>query len=94
MFTKSELQSIDTEYFNVLQLSCYAAYIQSKSTGHYWGIISEEFKSFKHCKIYHKHHYCNPYHEHRNSRNLKSAIADIMSHDAFVVNGRQPIKAM
>ena len=92
MFTQSELLSIDTSYFKVIQAGCYSVYLQSVNTGHYWGIVSEEFKSFKHCKIYHKHHHHNAYHEHRSSRNIKAAIEAIQSHDAFVVNGRRPIK--
>lgn len=92
MFSKSELLSIDTSYFNIFQLGCYSVCIQSVNTLHYWQICHEEFPTFKHCKVYHKHKSHQPYHRHSDKKSLKATVEMIQSHDAFVLNGRRPIK--
>jgi hypothetical protein len=34
MITKTELKSVDTPYFDVLQMGCFAIFVQSKNTKH------------------------------------------------------------
>lgn len=92
MITKTELNSIDTQYFNILQMGCFAIYVQSKNTKHFWAIHLEEYPTFRHFKIYHKHNSRDEYHRHRDARSLSVVIEQIKSHDAFQLNGRKPVK--
>ena len=92
MITKTELKSIDTQYFDVLQMGCYTIYVQSKNTKHFWGIQVEEYPTFKHFKIYHKHNSHDEYHRHRDARSLSLAIEQIKNHDTFQLNGRKPVE--
>ena len=92
MISKAELQAIDVQYFDVLLLGCYSIYVRSKNTGHYWGICIEEYATFRHFLVYHKHNHHDEYHRHRDARSLSVAIGHIKSHDAYQLNGRKPIK--
>jgi hypothetical protein len=92
MITKTELKSVDTQYFDVLQMGCFAIFVQSKNTKHFWTIQVEEYPTFRHFKIYHKHNSHNEYHRHNDARSLTMAIEHIKSHDAFQLNGRKPVK--
>ena len=94
MISKTELKSIDTQYFNVLQMGCFAIYVQSKSTKHYWGIHLEQYPTFRHFKIYHKHSSHDQYHRHRDARSIDAAIEHIQAHDAFQLGGRKPLKKL
>ncbi len=93
MITKIELKFIDPQYFNILQMGCLTIYVQSKNTKHYWSIHLEEYPSFRHFKIYHKHNNHDQYHRHRDARNIRAAIEHIKSHDAFQLNGRKYINS-
>lgn len=83
MFTTNELLAIDSSYFKIFQAGAYCVTLQSKNTKHYWHLIAEDGLNYTSCQINHKHHYENPYHRHRNKPNLKSALNEIRSHDAF-----------
>lgn len=93
MISKTELKFIDPQYFNFLQMGCLTIYIQSKNTKHYWGIHLEEYPTFRHFKIYHKHNNHDQYHRHTDARNIRAAIEHIKSHDAFQLNGRKYINS-
>jgi hypothetical protein len=92
MITKTELKSIDTRYFDVILIGCFSIYVRSKNTKHYWAIQVEEYPTFRHYKIYHKHNYHDEYHRHRDAKSLSVAIDQIKSHDTFQLNGRKPVK--
>ena len=89
MISKKELNSIDEHYFNVIHKGCYAIYLQSKNTKHFWGIIEEKYPTFRHFQIYHKHNHNDEYHRHRDRSNLNKAITSIKEHDVFQLNGRK-----
>jgi hypothetical protein len=91
MISKTELKAIDSQYFNVQQMESYTIYVQSKNTRHFWGIQVEEFPTFRHYRIYHKHNSYDEFHRHRDARSLSAAIDQIKSHDAFQLNGRKPV---
>ena len=91
MITQSEIKSIDT-YFEVLHASCYALYIRSCNTGHYWGILLQQHSNYRHYLIYHKHKSHYEYHRHADAKNINVAIQRIKQHDEFQLNGRKPIK--
>lgn len=83
MFSKKEIDSIDVEYFRIIQLSGYAITIQSKNTRHCWHIISQICGNRSICQIYHTHKERTPYHLHRKVSCLKSAIIHIKKHDEY-----------
>jgi len=93
MITKKELKAIDPKYFNTIHMGCFAIYVQSKNTKHYWGIHLEEYPSFRHFKIYHKHNIHDQYHRHSDAKNIKAAIEHIQAHDAFHLNVRNKKKS-
>jgi len=92
MITKTELKSIDTQYFDILQMGCFTVYVQSRNTNHYWSIQVEEYPNFRHYEIYHKHNSHNEYQRHSDVRSLSVAIEHIKGHDAFQLNGRKSVK--
>lgn len=92
MICKTELKFIDTRYFKILQMGSFSIYVQSVNTKHYWGIHIEQYPTFRHYKIYHKHNSHDQYHRHSDAKNLKAAIEHIQNHDAFQLNGRRPLK--
>jgi hypothetical protein len=51
MISKTELKFIDTQYFNVIQEGCFAVYLQSKNTKHFWGIHVAEYQTFRNFKV-------------------------------------------
>lgn len=89
MITNKEIQSIDRDYFDVIQATPFIISLRSRNTGHYWTAVVEEYATFRHFKVYHKHNAKDQFHRHRDAGNLHKAIADIQSHDAFQMNGRK-----
>jgi hypothetical protein len=92
MITQQEIKSIDTSYFEILQVSSFAIYIRSNNTGHLWGLLLQQYPTHRSYCVYHKHSQHYEYHKHPNARSVAVAIERIMSHDIFQLNGRQPIK--
>lgn len=91
MFQTKDLSSLDYNYFDVINPGCFNVIIQSRNTNHYWSILHEEFPTFQHCIIYHKHKANSQYHYHGHASNLKKALEQIKSHDAFQLNGRKKV---
>ncbi len=91
MINKKEIDLIDRNYFNVLQAGGFAISLQSANTKHFWHLILEEYPTFRHFKVYHKHNWADEYHSHRDEPNLKTALLHIMEHDAFQMNGRRKV---
>ena len=89
MFTKSEISTIDSQYFRVLGTSAFACSLQSMCTGHYWQIYSKETrvgaKHFVTCELYHRHDNRSEYHFQQRVPSLKEAIQVIQDHDAYVL---------
>lgn len=92
MITLSEIKSIDYAYFEVLHCSSYAIYLKSRYSGHYWGIILEEYRNFRHFRVYHKHHSYNVYHRHSDAKSINLAIQRIKQHDVFHLTERNARK--
>ena len=67
MFTQKEVNSIDLEYFCIIQLGGYAVTIKSKNTRHCWHIVSQSYKTHSSCQVYHTHQENTPYHRHGNA---------------------------
>ena len=81
MFSQKEIDSIDIEYFRVIQLSGYVVTLQSKNTQHCWHIISQLYGSRSSCQIYHTHKEHTHYHFHGKASCLKNAVNLIKVHD-------------
>lgn len=82
MFTREELDTINTKYFQILQLGGYAVTLKSRYTGHCWHIVSQDYVGQTGCQIFHTHKQGIPYHEHGRANSLKTAIKKIKNHDA------------
>lgn len=92
MITNRELQIIDKSYFMIIQAGGFTISLQSKNTGHYWFLVVEEFPTFRHFKVSHKHNYTDAFHRHKDAPNLKVAIERILVHDEFQMRGRKNYK--
>jgi hypothetical protein len=90
MITKSELLSIDKSYFTILQASSFALYIKSNCTGHQWGLLLQQYPTFRNYRVIHRHKNSQPYHRHKDCKSVKVAIEMIMSHDSYQMRGRRP----
>lgn len=90
MFTAKELNSIDRNYFYVIDVSDTIVRLQSKNTLHGWHIVQpdNEYVSYSGCIIYHRHENQYEYHRHGYAKNLQDAIKQIKSHDQFQIKNR------
>ena len=88
MITTKELNSINKDYFHIIQANGFAVYLQSKNTKHFWGILIAEYPTFRNFQIYHKHNQHDSYHRHKDAPTLLAAIESIKGHDKFQMNGR------
>lgn len=90
MFSKSELASIDAEYFNILSANAFQVTLQSKNTHHEWHILNRENhlhgKVFNSCMVYHRHNRMVGFHPHGQATSLADAIRLIQEHDAYQLN--------
>jgi len=89
LITTKDLNLIKDGYFNILDASGFAIYLQSKNTKHYWGIILDESPTYRNFKVYHKHNQSDSYHRHKDAPTLMVAIQEIKNHDAFQMSGRK-----
>ena len=92
MFTKSELASIDREYFTVLSANAYQVTLQSKNTLHEWHIVAREDrvhgKLIRTCIINHRHNRRVGFHPHGSASTLADAMNKIKEHDTLHLNRR------
>lgn len=86
MFTQKEMDSIDLEYFRIIQLGGYAVTIKSKNTSHCWHIVSQSYNTYSSCQIYHTHQEHTPYHLHGKAGSLQAAIQVIQNHDTYLLH--------
>lgn len=84
MFTLKEVNSIDTDYFRIIQTGSYAVTLQSKNTKHCWHILSvQSYKKHCSCHIYHTHQEYTPFHFQTTAPQISAAIAVIKRHDKY-----------
>ena len=91
MFTTAELKSIDQTYFHIINAGCHSVTLQSKNTKHYWHILHLQYPKFSSCKIQHKHHLANQFHDQGNAPSLRQAMEEIKDHDYYHLHVR-PLK--
>lgn len=95
MFSKADINTIDLEYFEVLDQSAFQVTLRSKNTGHEWHILSQEIRLKKSdavvetCTIGHRHHASDPFHEQTHVKDLNKAQEFIKDHDRFHLDKRK-----
>ena len=88
MFSKEELK-IDSNYFDIIELSSFCVTLRSKNTGHYWHIENADGNNYRSCKIYHRHNTSDSYHLHGHAATFSGCISAIKEHDRFQLSGRK-----
>lgn len=90
MFTKGEKKLLGGGYFTIIREEERFIEIQSKNTGHCWTIFKKVYSQDKPVVLYHKHSMNKEwYHKHRESRTVSSAVANIKSHDEYVLKNKE-----
>lgn len=92
MFNRSDLATIDREYFTVLSANAFQVTLQSKNTLHEWHILAREDrvhgKLIRTCMIYHRHNRRDGFHPQGSASTLAGAMNKIKEHDTYFLNRR------
>ena len=83
MFTIADINSLDSQYFDILGTSPYSVTLRSKCTGHEWHILFTQGQGWQSCRIYHRHHHYDDWHFHGAKPNLRIAVSSIQEHDDY-----------
>lgn len=86
MFTQAELDGIDRKYFEVLKENPHAVTLRSRNTKHEWHLLDTTGTGWRSCRIFHRHHNFDPWHEHSPRPFIDIAIEGIYSHDVYWLN--------
>ena len=85
MITSADISSIDTSYFEIVEVKDYTLTFRSANTGHYWALLERMANGHRTFLISHRHHEKDPYHfqKIRGSADggINAAIEYIMHHD-------------
>ncbi len=85
MITSADISSIDTSYFEIVDVKDFTLIIRSRNTGHFWALLERMANGHRTFLISHKHHETDPYHfqKIRGSADgrINAAIEYIMHHD-------------
>jgi len=85
MITTTDLDRIDTSYFQIIEVKEYTLVLRSRNTGHYWSLLERIANGCRTFVISHKHHDRDPYHFQviRGSADggIGAAVEYIMHHD-------------
>ena len=86
MFSIPEKRLLGDECFLLIRKEEQFIEVMSKLTGHIWMILKRETHGENRVVLYHKHYRTDKwYHEQWKTRTVKSAVASIKQHDAFVL---------
>ena len=83
MIDSNDLAAIDAEYFDIKEIKEYTIVLQSKSTGHYWHLLEQEYNNKRSFLIHHKHSIAKPYHPQKNKPSISACCEYIKDHDAY-----------
>lgn len=91
MFTRKELQMVDTDYFLVIERTAFHIIIKSINTGHIWDLYSKENPHGTSIVVFHKHDDGAAFHEQpwMHPSSVIDAQEAIKSHDAWHLAGRK-----
>ena len=62
MITQTDLDNIDTSYFQIIEVKPYTLTLRSRNTGHYWALQERIANGCRTFLISHRHHEKDPYH--------------------------------
>ena len=91
MITLKEIESIDTQYFNIIEVSAFFIVLQSRNTGHYWHLLRREPNNHISFFISHKHHISDPYHPQACRGSIKACCVYIKEHDKYHISRKRGI---
>ena len=83
MIGKTDIESIDTNYFEIIELKDFGIALRSRCTGHFWYLLEQEYNGYRSFKIHHRHSASGPYHIQRNKPSIIACCDYIKSHDAY-----------
>ena len=83
MITNSDISSIDSCYFEVLDATSFFIVLRSRNTGHFWHLLYTEANGHITFRISHKHHAHNAFHPQASAPSVSEACAYIKRHDAY-----------
>ena len=91
MFSRADLNSLDSRYFRIDVMNDYDVIVMSRNTGHFWQVHCYGNDGSGECVIFHKHEALHPYHKHGMATSLRGAIRQIKGHDVFQLKGRKKL---
>ena len=83
MVKQTEIESIDREYFDIIEARDYVLVLRSRNTGHFWCLLEQEYNGHRFFQISHRHHAENPYHIQKSRPTIADCCEYIQSHDAY-----------
>ena len=83
MIDNQDIESIDTEYFDIKEKRTYSLVLQSRNTGHYWYLLERVYNDHRSFLIYHKHDIAKAYHPQKSRPSISACCEYIKEHDAF-----------
>lgn len=89
MIDKTDIASIDTNYFEIIGIKDFGVALRSRCTGHFWYLLEQEYNGYRTFKIHHKHSASDPYHVQRNKPSISVCCDYIRDHDAYQLRKMQ-----
>lgn len=83
MITNQDLKSIDTNYFDIIEVSTFYLVLRSKKTSHIWHLLEQEPNGHRSFFIAHKHHATDAYHPQTCRGSIDSCCKYIKEHDSY-----------
>lgn len=83
MIEPVDLESIDTEYFDIIEVEDYLLVLRSRTAGHDWALLEREANGHRTFQISHRHGEGKPYHVQKSRPSVEACCDYIKNHDAF-----------
>lgn len=83
MIKPIDLETIDTEYFDIIETKGYLVVLHSRATGHDWALLEREANRHRTFMISHRHSAGMPYHTQTNRASIAACCDYIKAHDTF-----------
>lgn len=83
MLTSTDYQIIDRTYFDIIEATPFYVVLRSKSTGHFWHLLEQDFLKGRSFYVSHKHHAMDFFHPQTCRRSIKSCCQYIKNHDEY-----------
>ena len=83
MIDKTDIDGIDTEYFDIIGKKEFGIVLQSRNTGHYWYLLEQVYNNCRTFQISHKHHATDAFHLQKNRPTIEDCCEYIKNHDEY-----------